>query len=260
MIYSGRTGAFAILIICCIIVYYTLKTTERGKLPRIRNLPALDAIEEAVGRAAEMEKPVFFNSGYAAGGLTSIEAPIIGAAMTLLHYTARLTARYGVELVYFLGPINIVPVSQDVIRTAYTAEGMEDAYRPTMVRWLSNSQFVYCSGFFGACERERPAAHIMMGGFWYESILIGEYGRSVGALTVGGTPRQGQIHFLVAICDYVLIGEEFYAASAYLTKDPDELGSIWGADYVKILLLFFLFAGSILQVLGIDWITRLLTL
>jgi len=260
MFYSGRIGSFGILVLICIIVYIRLKQVVAGKAPTIRRLPALDAVEEAIGRAAEMGRPVFFNSGYAAGGLTTIEAPIIGAAMSLLHYTARLTARYGTGITSFLGPINMVPVSLDVIKAAYTIEGVESDYRETMVRWLSESQFVYTSGFMGACQREKPASHVMMGGFWYESILLGEAGRNAGAFTVGGTPRQGQVMFMVAICDYVLIGDEYYAAAASVSQDPEEIGSIWGADDIKILILGFLIVGSILQVLGIDWITQLLKL
>lgn len=260
MLFSGRIGSFAILVLFCAIVYVTVRIAKTGKMPGIRKLPALDAIEEAVGRAAEMGKGVFFNSGQSAGGLSTIEAPIVGAAMALLGHTARLTARYGVDLSYFLGPVDTIPVAQDVIRTAYVQEGMEEAYKPTMVRWLSDQQMAYSTGIMGAFLREKPAAHIMMGGFWFESILLGEAGKMAGAFTVGGTPRQGQVYFLVAICDYVLIGDEYYAAEAYLTKDPDQVGTIWGEDYIKVIIMFLLLAGSFLQVLGIDWIKRMLTI
>jgi hypothetical protein len=259
MFYEGRIGAFGFLILICVISYYRIKRVEGGETPNIRSLPALDAVEEAVGRAAEMGRPVFSNSGYAAGGLTTIEAPIIGAAMSLLYNTARLTAKYGVKLVHFLGPINIVPVAEDVIKSAYITEGVAEDYDPTMVRWLSDFQFVYVSGFMGACQREHPATHIMMGGFWYESILIGEAGRAAGAFTVGGTPRQGQIYFLVAVCDYVLIGDEYYAAAAKVSQDPLEIGTIWGADDIKTILIGLLIFGSVLGIMGINFISSLLS-
>ena len=41
--------------------------------------------------------------------------------------------------------------------------------------------------------------------------------------------------FFVAACDYTLIGEEFYAASAYLSESPAELGSLKGQDLAKVL-------------------------
>jgi hypothetical protein len=260
MFYSGRTSAFVVLIVICVIAYLRILKTAKGTIPKIRPLAALDAIEEAIGRAAEMNKPVFFNSGYSAGGLTTIEAPIIGAAMSLLSHTARLSAKYGTQLVSFLGPIDMVPVTLDVIKTAYTMEGKAEDFKESMVRWLSDQQFVYTSGFMGACERERPASHIMMGGFWYESILLGEAGRSVGALTVGGTPRQGQVYFLVAICDYVLIGDEYYAAAASITKDPGEMSSIWAGDDLKIIIVALTVIGSVLGAVGINWIKMLLTI
>ena len=49
-----------------------------------------------------------------------------------------------------------------------------------------------------------------------------------------------QIPFFVTACDYVLIGEEFYAASAYLSGSPEMIGSIKGQDYVKLLCMLFI--------------------
>ena len=95
-------------------------------------------------------------------------------------------------------------------------------------------------------NREKPAACLYMCKFYAESLLLAETGNSIGAIQIAGTASQSQIPFFVTACDYVLIGEEFYAASAYLSGSPEMIGSIKGQDYVKLLcMIFILFVVAI---------------
>ena len=62
-------------------------------------------------------------------------------------------------------------------------------------------------------------------------------------MQVAGTTETNQIPFFITACDYVIIGDEFYAASAYFSRDATLLGSIVGQDYCKLLLLAIIFLG-----------------
>jgi len=62
-----------------------------------------------------------------------------------------------------------------------------------------------------------------------------------------------QLPFFVAACDYTLIGEELFAASAYLSKEPRQLGSLKGQDVGKAIILFCLLVGVIWQTLYFGW-------
>ncbi len=79
------------------------------------------------------------------------------------------------------------------------------------------------------------------------------WGSRSGAIQIAGTTETNQIPFFIAACDYVIIGDEFYAASAYLSREPTLLGSIVGQDYCKLLLLGIILIGvtciSLLQVI-----------
>jgi len=63
---------------------------------------------------------------------------------------------------------------------------------------------------------------------------------------VAGGAQRAQLPFFVAACDYTLIGEEFFAASAYLSGEPAQLGSLKGQDVGKVVVAVFLFVGCIL--------------
>ena len=91
--------------------------------------------------------------------------------------------------------------------------------------------------------REEPAACVYMGGFYAESLILAETGNHIGAIQVAGTAMPSQLPFFVASCDYTLIGEEFFAASAYLSNDPLQIGSLKGQDYGKFFSVFILVIG-----------------
>jgi len=55
-------------------------------------------------------------------------------------------------------------------------------------------------------------------------------------------------------CDYTLIGEEYYAASALLSNDNMLLGSLKAADAVKVVLCVLIVVGSLLATFGHTWL------
>lgn len=86
--------------------------------------------------------------------------------------------------------------------------------------------------------------------FFAESLILSETGNAVGAIQIAGTAQPAQLPFFVAACDYTLIGEEFFAASAYLSGDPDQLGSLKGQDVGKILVTVLVLIGAALSTIA----------
>ncbi|UCC44891.1 MAG: hypothetical protein JSU65_02900, partial [Candidatus Zixiibacteriota bacterium] len=126
-----------------------------------------------------------------------------------------------------------------------------DAYQKDMVRYVAGEQFAFTATVNGYMMRERPATNIYMGGFFAESLLLAETGNAAGSIQIAGTPRPEQLPFFIAACDYTLLGEELYAASAYLSHQPVMLGGLKGQDFVKMLLVICLVLGVLLVTFGI---------
>jgi len=120
---------------------------------------------------------------------------------------------------------------------------------------VSDEQFAYTAAVNGIMLRERPAAIFFMGSFFAESLILAETGNSTGAIQIAGTDSDSQLPFFIASCDYTLIGEELYAASAYLSKEPLLLGSLKGQDWSKLILMIAVFFGVIAEsfALMFDW-------
>jgi hypothetical protein len=68
---------------------------------------------------------------------------------------------------------------------------------------------------------------------------------------IAGTAELTQLPFFITACDYTLIGEELYAASAYLTRDPTLLANLKAADALKIAAMVFIVTGVVLATAGV---------
>jgi hypothetical protein len=119
-----------------------------------------------------------------------------------------------------------------------------------MVYFVTNQQFAYVAGVNGVMLRERPATNLYMGKFYAESLILAETGVVAGSIQISGTDEISQIPFFVVACDYTLIGEELYAASAYLGKEPLLLGSLKAQDYAKAGVILLAIIGFVSLMLG----------
>jgi hypothetical protein len=257
LLVTGRIFALVTLILIWIFAVVSMSMAKK-KLPTFRKLAGLDALPEMVGRAAETNKSVHFTTG-GGGSLTDPVLPQLVAAMAVLGHVAELCAKYAVRVVYTVYLSEMMPIATEVMRSAYVKMGKEDAFNPeAQVRYMSGDQFAYASAVQGYAERERPAANIMIGPFYAESQLFAETFYRVGSISLAGTARGVQVPFFAVICDYMLIGEEIYAAGAYLSKDATQVGSIRGQDLGKLYALALIIIGVLMTAASSSFIVDLL--
>jgi len=242
-----------------LIVFWMMNSVRGGRfLPVVRHINGLDAIEEAIGRATEMGRPVHFSPGIA--GVTDQSAPQTMAAMEILGYATELVAKYNTEMVVSIRTPDLFPIAQEVARQRFLAAGKPDMFTEKTVQFFSSDQFAYSASCMGFITREHVAANIMVGAFWAESLLIAEAGAAVGAIQIAGTANLHQIPFMVAACDYTLIGEELFAGGAYLSQDKLKLGSMAAQDYLKIISIVLLLLGALSATAQSDFFGRLLSM
>lgn len=214
---------------------------------KIRRIAGLEALDEALGRATEMGKPVLFIHG-----LRDMSQISTIAAVNILGRVARRTAEYDTALRVVAPDPVVMSVSQETVKASYIEAGRPDAFNPDHVFIAGAEQFSYAAAVEGIMIRDRPAAHIMMGYFYAESLLLAETGSTTGAIQIAGTDAFTQLPFFITTCDYTLLGEELYAASAYLSGEPRMLGTLKGQDAGKALILLALAVGTFLATAGLS--------
>lgn len=244
--WSQNTLLIWVLISLLVVILYSLLARRREL--SLRPIPGLAAIEEAVGRATELGKPIVFTTGW--GG--DIQRPTTIAALNLLRYVAAQAASYGCRLIFPTHDPVIAEAAREIIRSAYDRAGHLDSYRDDDIRFVSPSQFGYAAAVDGIVAREHPGAQFLLGTFEGEALILAETGNIAGAMQIAGTDSTIQLSFFMVACDYTLIGEELYSASAYLTDDNRVKASMHAQDLLRLLLIVALVGGTIAALLGLN--------
>ena len=178
------------------------------------------------------------------------------AWLVIRESVAKITARYETPIIVPVSYPIPFTIAEEMVKSGYLHAGKPEQYDPNSVRFVSPEQFAYVAALTGPMMREKPAAHIFMGSFYGESLMLAETGFATGAIQVAGTANVHQLPFFVVACDYTLIGEELYAASAYLSGEAKLVGGLKGADLLKVLIILAMLVGCTLENFGIHGFTE----
>ncbi|CUS37244.1 conserved membrane hypothetical protein [Candidatus Nitrospira nitrosa] len=227
------------------LVFFAITYAKRHEI-FLRRIPGLDAVDEAIGRATELGKPILYLTG-----AHDLHDPSTIAAAVILGKVAKRAALYETELmVPHREPITMA-VCQEITKQAYLEAGKPDLFKEDANFFITSDQFSYTAAVDGIMLRKKPAANFFMGHYFAESLLLTETGASTGAIQIAGTDADHQLPFFVTTCDYTLIGEELYAASAYLSKESVQIGTLRGQDIGKAVILAALAVGTVLATVGV---------
>ena len=241
----NKANNFLLMIVFSTLVLISISQAKRRPNIFLRRIPGLDAVEEAIGRATEMGRPILYLTG--SDDMSSLSTI---AATVILGQVAKRTAALDTQLkVPHRDPI-VMAVCQEIVKESYLEAGRPDAYREDSNFFITSDQFSYTAAVNGIMLREQPAANFFMGFYYAEALLLTETGTGTGAIQIAGTDADLQLPFFITTCDYTLIGEELYAASAYLTREPVLVGTLRGQDQGKAFLLISMVIGTILATIG----------
>jgi hypothetical protein len=237
--FTGKRLALAliVLILCGAIVYW-IWHARSGRPIKVRKIAGLEAVDEAVGRATEMGRSCLFIPGIQ--DMNDIQTI---AGLTVLARVAKTAAEYDARIEVPTSRSLVMATARETVHASFLEAGRPDAYNADLIYYVTDEQFGYVAYLSGMMVREKPAACFYMGSFFAESLILAETGNSIGAIQIAGTAQPAQLPFFVAACDYTLIGEEFFAASAYLSGSPEELGSLKGQDVGKLIVWIFMAVG-----------------
>ncbi len=253
---AGTGFNLFLLVAVTVVTFFFIRIAYKNP-PTIRRLPALDAIDDAVGRATEMGRPLIDHLGmvrFSAGGEN---AALSQAALNVLSYVAHKCAQLDCKLIVPGQVAESMPLLEDTVRTAFTAEGVPEKFTIDTVRYLSEDSFVFQGAIAGLMLRERPVAFVGIGPMGLEAQTNNMNMARLGGITIAGASTADRMPDM-ACADYSLFSTEVYACGAYLSKEPKELGSIQAQDYIQVALVGLILVGLVLGALKNPWLANLL--
>jgi hypothetical protein len=212
-------------------LYLAGRRVQEGILPDLRSIPAFDALRGVTARAIETGRTLHVSLGL--GGITSDVTADSLAGLSVLEYVAGQSAAAGVPPIVTLADPTLLPLAQDVIRRPYGADREGGAQAARHVRWVALEPAAYAAGVMGVLGGESVDANVMIGTFGDEYLLMGEAASRREIAHIGGASDPNVLPFVFATADETLIGEDMYAASAYLSGKPWHVGSLLAQDFMR---------------------------
>lgn len=250
--HTGRVYILIFVVIFFLFLLYFISIARKGKSIFIRKIPGLDAIDDAIGRATEMGRPILFCTGL--GGISALSTI---ASLSIFSEIVKKIAQYGTRvLVPNYDPI-VMAAAKEVAKNSYQQVGRPDLYRDRDIFFVTSNQFGYVASVNALMVREQTATNLYLGSFAAEALLLSETGAANRSIQIAGTDSVAQLPFFVVTCDYTLIGEELYAAGTYISKEPILISTLKVQDIFKVIIFAAILVESLLNSFNFEFLKYL---
>jgi hypothetical protein len=220
---------------------------ERGR-PPLRAVPGYAALQEYLGRSAESGQTAHVSMGTGGVGTTVTAESLAG--LTVLEHVAEHSEATGLKVIATVSDPSLFPAALDVMREAYEVRGYPLAFDPASVRFISPNKAAYAAGVMEILGHADVGCNLMVGSFEDEFLLMSEAGARSGVRQVGGTTSPLILPFVYASVDHTVLGEEIFAAGAYLRQRASHLASLATQDWLRTGIILAIVIGVILRSLA----------
>jgi hypothetical protein len=235
-----------LLVILPLFLIFTVRAKGGAYFP-LRPLPAYARLQELVHQAIESGKPIHVGLGSGeVGGPATTEA-LMG--LTVFDYVARHAAASNQTVLGTTGDPTILATAQGVLQRARMEAGYPEYYQGREVSYAGPDPLAYAASAADAVGREAHTANVLLGRFGAEGLWMAEAMRTPAMAQLGGSSDPRGVALLAASLDEVVIGEEVFAAGAYLHR-PSHLGSLAMQDMLRMVMILSILVGVILFSLG----------
>jgi hypothetical protein len=206
-----------------------------GRRPRLRSIPVLRALHGQMGRAIESGRALHVSIG--TGGISGDDMATTLAGVSIVEFLADEAAASGITPVITTADPTSLLLAQDTLRRPYIRLGDASGYQPLAARLLALNPTQYASAAMDYLAHDQVSANVMSGVFGTEVGLIDHEAdkQALPQLTGAADPRA--LALMIASHENVLIGEEMYAAKAYLQARPVHLASLRAQDVLRWLIV-----------------------
>ncbi len=220
---------------------------RRKALPTFREIPAYTRLKQAIGRVVEDGSRLHVSLGRAA--LTTPQSASALAGLTLLHRLAELTSAGDKPPIATSGDATFFILSQDLLQSASQTAGQ--AYDPSSARLAGLTPFAYAAGVLPVIQDENVSTSILIGNFGVEAGLITDASERENAFTLAASDNLPAQAIMYASGQEPLIGEELFAAGAYLEADRLHAASLTVQDILRWLIIVIILGGAFLKMVGL---------
>ncbi|MFO7918156.1 MAG: DUF6754 domain-containing protein [Anaerolineae bacterium] len=222
---------------------FTIRARRDGRFP-LRPIGVYERMRRLVSHAAESGQSLHVSVGSGRIGTEATPQALMG--ITAADYLARRSTEYAYPLMSTAGSPTVFATAHGVLQQAETSPGETGGGK---IRFYGPDPFAYAAGTYDTLQEKAPLAHIVLGQFNAEGLWISEAASGQDFLQIGGTSDPSSAMLMWLSLDEAVVGEELYAAGAYLHR-PSHLGSLATQDYLRVVLILSIIVGVVMASLG----------
>jgi len=216
-----------------------------------RKIEAYENLNRAIGLAVEGGTRLHVSIGR--GNLFTARGGSALAGLAMLRRLSEQTSLSDQPPVVTSGDASLAILSQDTLQSGYRAAGADDQYRFTTGRLTGLTPFAYAAGTMPVIRDESVSANVVIGDLGVEAGLLAEAADNEGADLIAASDNLSAQSIFYASAQEPLIGEELFAAGAYLGAGVSHDASLQTQDILRWLVILAIIGGAVLKFLGIGF-------
>jgi hypothetical protein len=236
-----------LLIFTGLLAFFAVRVRRGGPKPVLRRIRAFEAMKGLVGRAVESGRMLHISLGVGSAANQTTADSLAG--LTVLDFLSEQAADTGIPPVVSMADPTVMLLAQNGVRTA---GGGEEATE--QVRLIAPQPAAYAAGVMNILDSDEVNGTVQVGKFGDEYLLIGETAARHGMAHIGGASDPNTLPFIYASAQETLLGEEMYAAGAYLKHIPAHIGSLVAQDTMRWVVALVMLGGVLVATLQWWWL------
>ena len=236
------------LLILAAVLLLAFIVWRRRAAAALRPIAAYEQLNRAVGLAVENGTRLHFSLGR--GSLFPARGASALAGLAMLRRLSERTSVSDNPPVVTSGDASLAILSQDTLQSGYRAAGAEEQYRFTTGRLTGLTPLAFAAGAIPTVNDENVSANVYIGDFGVESALLTDAAERHNSTLIAASDNLAAQSVFYASSQEPLIGEELFAAGAYVGAGPAHDASLNVQDILRWLVILAILAGSVLKFFG----------
>lgn len=243
---TQQLGLFIIVLTMVITILITQFVRVTRNRTAFRTIPAYAALPDYIAFTIEASRPLHLSFG--SSGLSGRTTVLTLASAELFYQIAQRAAIGDVSPILTMTDSSTLPIGQDVLRRAWQSRGRLENFRYRHTRWFpyDTRSLAYAAAITTLQTDDAIGANIFAGDFGTELALMMESGLRRGIPVIGVSQSLEGQAVAYAMSNHVLIGEEVFAAGAYLGAGSTQTGATITVDILRWLTIAALIVTFIL--------------
>jgi hypothetical protein len=215
----------------------------------LRVISAFSKLAKTIGISVESGKRIHISLGR--GSIYGEQTAVGIVGLSVLERIAQVTTISDHPPIATSGDGTFSILSQDTLKGSYRAIGAPGQYDPSSGRLTGATPFSYAVGAVPVIYDEQSSIDILLGHFGNEIALIIDASERNGNTSLAGSDNLTAQSILCATAEEPLIGEEIFAAGAYVKSGPMHVASLHAQDVMRWILVTAMIVGAILKFVGV---------